>query len=100
MCTAGYSLKRGQQSCEGKTLLHSYSHIYCKVERQFVLKTKTLCTVSEQVWALSCFTLFMRESEEFHSTQQISLTPWCQCLAPLWLSVSTSTLVSDTEGHQ
>lgn len=26
MCTAGYSLKTGQQSCEGKTLLHSYSH--------------------------------------------------------------------------
>lgn len=26
MCTAGYSLKTGQQSCEGKILRHSYSH--------------------------------------------------------------------------
>lgn len=100
MCTAGYSLKTGQQSCEGKTLRHSYSHTYSTVEMQVVLKQNTYCIVFEQAWALSCFTLFMRESEEFHSTRQTNLTPWCQCLAPLWLSASTSTLVSNTEGHQ
>ncbi len=97
MCTAGYSLKTGQQSCEGKPLLQSCSQSHIRKECHVSYTTKTYCPVPEQVWALSCFTLFTRESEEFHSTQQTNLTPWCQCLAPLWPSASTSMLVSDTD---
>ncbi|KAG7228330.1 hypothetical protein INR49_009194, partial [Caranx melampygus] len=48
-----------------------------------------------KVWALSSFTLFMRESEEFHLIQQTNLTHWCQCLAPLLLWVSISMQVKN-----
>lgn len=40
MCTAGYSLKTGQQSCEGKTPLHRHSHTY---SRNAVNKTVLSC---------------------------------------------------------
>lgn len=79
MCTAGYSLKSGEQSCEGETVL---CFINCACTSVLVSTAQTNVTGSKQVWALSCSTPFTREFGEFLSTQQTNQMLWCRCQEP------------------
>lgn len=87
MCTAGYSLRTGQQSCEGKRDAHTHFQRPKSGLSYFIssihLRLKTVVCLLLQVSALSCSTLCMKAYEVFLWTHQTSLMPWSQCRARL-----------------